>query len=421
MTLRRPTLRLLAGGLTSAAGLAAAAEAAAAPAEGLAVKPLPRLHAVFEERSYVPGQLATLKLRTDERVLTLQVLRAGAERAWGSVGKPWGPPRKIGWRHAGRRAPLAVRVGDWSSGLYFARVTTRSGKVTYAPFVVRPGIPGRAARAAVVLATNTWQAYNHWDANRDGTGDTWYANQRIRSVDLRRPYLNNGKPPYYRSYDRAFLRFLVHRGHRADYFSDEDFDAFESGDQLAQLYDLIVFHGHHEYQTVKSFDLAERYRDLGGNLAFLSANNFFWRVDPKDGKIWRIKKFRDLGRPEARLIGVQYRANDRGQRLAPYVLVNRDAAPWLFAGLPFANAEPLGTVRYGIEFDMVTPDSPPGTTILAEVNPQMADPSIRGHMTYYATPAGAKVFAAGTLGFGGSDNPVGHVLFANLWAHLTVP
>jgi hypothetical protein len=31
------------------------------------------------------------------------------------------------------------------------------------------------------------------------------------------------------------------------------------------------------------------------------------------------------------------------------------------------------------------------------------------------------VFAAGTLGFGGSDNPIASVLFQNLWAHLTVP
>jgi hypothetical protein len=272
-----------------------------------------------------------------------------------------------------------------------------------------------------VLATHTWAAYNHWDANADGTGDTWYANQRIKAVNLQRPFLNQGKPPYYRTYDRGFLRFLVQKGHKADYISDEDLDTYESGEQLAQLYDLIVFHGHHEYQTWRSFDLVERYRDLGGNLAFLSANNFFWRVDLKDNKIWRIKKFRDYGRPEARLVGVQYRANDRGGRAQPYVVTNRDGAPWLFAGLPFVNGEPLGTARYGIEFDMVTPDSPPGTTVVAEVNPGLRDPSIRGQMAYYETAAGAKVFAAGTLGFGGSSNPVGDVMFVNLWARLARP
>jgi hypothetical protein len=384
-------------------------------------KPLPNLSAHFTQRSYLPGQTATVSLRSKHRVLTLQVLRAGAERAWNSVGKPWGPPQTIQWNSTGRAAPLRVRVGDWSSGLYFLRITTRNRRVTYAPFVVRAAQPGSWSRVAVVLPTHTWQSYNHWDANQDGTGDTWYARQSIKSVNLQRPYINQGKPPYYRSYDRAFLRFLTHRGHRAEYLTEDDFDTFASGDDLARLYDLIVFVGHHEYKTVKAFDLTERYRDLGGNLAFLSANNFYWRVDLKQNRIWRIKKFRDLGRPEARLIGVQYRANDRGQRLGTYVVVDRGAAPWLFTGLPFENGQPLGTIRYGIEFDMVTPDSPPETRILAEVNPGMADPSIRGHMTYYATPAGAKVFAAGTLGFGGSDNPFGHQLFANLWAHLTQP
>jgi hypothetical protein len=414
----------LARGLVVAAAVAAASagDAVAAIDAGKArPKPLPKLSAAFTQRSYFPGQVATLKLRTDAPRLVLQVLRAGAERNFNRIGKAWGPPMKVRWTKRSRSAPLPITIGAWDSGLYFLRITVTGGDVTYAPFIVRSPTPGLASRVAVVLATNTWAAYNHWDANADGTGDTWYASQRIRVVNLQRPFLNQGKPPYYRTYDRGFLRFLVQKGHRADHISDEDLDTYVSGEQLAQLYDLIVFHGHHEYQTWRSFDLIERYRDLGGNLAFLSANNFFWRVELKDNKIWRLKKFRDLGRPEARLVGVQYRANDRGGRAQPYVLTNRDAAPWLFAGLPFVNGEPLGTARYGIEFDMVTPDSPPGTTVLAEVNPALPDPSIRGQMAYYTTPAGAKVFAAGTLGFGGSSNPVGDVLFANLWSNLVRP
>ena len=70
---------------------------------------------------------------------------------------------------------------------------------------------------------------------------------------------------------------------------------------------------------------------------------------------------------------------------------------------------------------MVSPSSPPGTTVLATVTPGLGDGSILGQMSYYETPAGAKVFAAGTLGFGGSDNAVGTMLFKNLWQHLTVP
>jgi hypothetical protein len=37
---------------------------------------------------------------------------------------------------------------------------------------------------------------------------------------------------------------------------------------------LIIFPGHHEYVTKAEYDAVERYRDLGGNLAFLAAKNF---------------------------------------------------------------------------------------------------------------------------------------------------
>ena len=64
---------------------------------------------------------------------------------------------------------------------------------------------------------------------------------------------------------------------------------------------------------------------------------------------------------------------------------------------------------------------PPGTQVLAEVTPPFAGGQIRGQMSYYETAAGAKVFAAGTLGFGGSDNPTASALFQNLWQHLAAP
>ena len=411
---------VLVGVLGASTGPSSGADLARQDRSATARVTLPALSARFTERSYVPGQLATVKLRSNVRPLTLRILRAGAERAWGSIGKPWAPPISFGWNVRGRSGDLSVRIGPWPSGLYFARFATRKGVVTYAPFIVRPSVPG-TVRVAVILPTNTWAAYNFWDANQDGVGDTWYADQSRSSASLLRPFLNAGKPPYYRTNDRGFLRFLVHRGRIADYYSDEDFELFESGEQLAGLYDLIVFAGHHEYQTTKSYDLAERYRDLGGNLAFLSANNFFWRVDLKDGKLWRIRKWRELGRPEARLIGVQYRANDDGSHVAPYTVTARNSVPWLFSGLDTVDGSPLGEVRYGIEFDMTTPDSPPGTTVVAEVNPGLVDPTIRGQMSYYETPAGAKVFAAGTLSFGGSDNPIGERLFTNLWDQLSRP
>ena len=398
------------------AGVVALGSAAAPPNPYLR----PTFFAVFHATSYPPGALATLRVKTPVRAVDLQILRAGAERSFASVGRPWGPDQHIRFKHTGENT-VRVRLGAWTSGLYFARLTSGVGKeVAYASFVVRPDVPGRH-RIAIVLPTYSWQAYNFYDSNNDGRGDSWYVDQRRHSVLLGRPFADDGKPPHYRTQQRGFLRYLVHAGWQADYLTDEDLEQVASGDDLAQRYDLIVFSGHEEYVTPHIYDVTQRYRDLGGNLAFLSADNFFWHVDLKQGKIWRVRLWRDVGRPEAALIGVQYRGNDRGGHTAPYVINNVGGAPWLFAGLDLANGATLGTAKYGIEFDATSPDSPPGTVVLATVDPGLQGGQIVGQMTYYETSAGAKVFAAGTLSFGGSDNAVATVVFRNLMNHLSQP
>jgi hypothetical protein len=380
----------------------------------------PYFTAVFSSTSYSPGTIATLRVITPLHNLDLQILRAGAERAWSSVGRPWGPVQHIKFRHVGVNL-VRLRLGAWTSGLYFARLTTTTDKTaTFAPFVLRPDTWGRN-RVAVVLPTYSWQAYNFFDEQYDGHGDSWYVDPRRQHVELGRPYLTQGKPPHYRTQQRGFLRFLVHAGHQADYISDEDLEKVASGDDLAARYDLIIFSGHEEYVTQHIYDVTQRYRDLGGNLAFLSADNFFWRIDrDQRNRIWRVKLWRELARPEAALIGVQYSGNDRGGHAQPYVIQNREAAPWLFGGLDIPDGATLGTVKYGIEFDKTAPESPPGTTVLASVDPGLKGGAVIGQMTYYELN-GAKVFAAGTLGFGGSDNPIAAVLFKNLWNHLVVP
>ena len=244
----------------------------AAPA-GAAAKPSPlrpAFTAVFTQTSYAPGALATLRVKTPVRRLDLQILRAGAERGWSSVGRPWGPVKHIRFRRAGENT-VHVRLGAWSSGLYFARLTLHSPKrAEFAPFVLRPDVWGRS-RVAIVLPTYSWQAYNFYDANGDGKGDSWYVDPAHRhSVLLGRPFAADGKPPHYRTQQRGFLRFLVHTGRQADYLTDEDLEQVGSGDDLAQRYDLIVISGHEEYVTTHIYDVIQRYRDLGGNLAFLS-------------------------------------------------------------------------------------------------------------------------------------------------------
>jgi hypothetical protein len=381
--------------------------------------------AAFTKRSYAPGESAELRLATDARVLRLQVF------AYQSPGRPseqdvrtsglakTGPIR-IDWSaHRDRPALLrVVRAGDWPSGLYFVRATASDGRVGYAPFIVRPRRLG-TQRVAVVLATNTWAAYNFADSDGDGWGDSWYVSGRYRSVDLRRPFLDFGVPFRFHDWDLEFIAWLNRTGRAVDFLSDDDLDAVPTGDELARRYDLVVFPGHEEYVTRHEYDVIERYRDVGGNLAFLAANNLYRRVDRVGATIVRRAPWRNLGRPEASVVGVQYVASDHGQRQAGYTVTGAATAPWAFAGTGLADGAVFG--RYGIEIDGRTPASPPGIEVLAHI-PNLLGAGRSAEMTYYETPAGAKVFAAGVINFGASlGDPAVDRLLANVWSRLTVP
>ena len=90
------------------------------------------------------------------------------------------------------------------------------------------------------------------------------------------------------------------RGRAADYLSDEDLESGAFGDDLAKLSNLVISPGT-ECVTTQIYDVVQRYRDLGGNLAFLSANNFFrhkWCCRTTFSR--REQLWRDVGGPVRR-------------------------------------------------------------------------------------------------------------------------
>ncbi len=381
------------------------------------------VEATCGKRSYAPGELIDLTILADARRLTLQTLHCGPEPEYSSKanqmsGVPVGKLVTLPWS-AYRSAPqrLRLQAGDWPTGVYTVRLTSKDGRDGFAPFVLRPKTLGQT-RQAVIVPTNTWQAYNFYDADGDGFGDTWYAGGNPPVV-LDRPYRDNGVPPRFHRYDAPFLRWLSITGKTPDFLSDDDLAGFSSGDELRRLYDFVAFPGHTEYETSHVYDVVQRFRDLGGRMMFLSANAFFWKVTRHGEEIHRVKKWRNLGRPESALLGAQYRANDNGESRAPYVVAGADAVPWLFEGTGLVNGATFG--NYGIEVDARTRFSPPGTVLVAVI-PNVFGPGINAEMTYYETPAGARVFNAGTLDFAGSvlTPPVTRMI-DNLWARMTAP
>jgi N,N-dimethylformamidase len=392
-----------------------------APVLGSAVVRVIDVEATFQRRSALPGEQVTLHVQTDAPWLRMTLLHCGPEAGptnsnYEMRGVPVNEPLRLDLRQRGRPTAVRIPLDVDSSGLYAARLDGPSGHVGFAPLVVRPPTPTQ--RVAIVLPTTTWAAYNFYDRNGDGFGDTWYSLWSQRRINLARPHQRRGVPERFRSYDVQFLHWLASRGHVVDTYADEDIELFPDAAALRAAYDLIVFPGHTEYVTKRLYDLVQLYRDLGGRLLFLSANNFFRQVVRTDDHARLVGEWRNLGRPEAALLGGQYLANDDGQRQQPYVIVGADAAPWAFAGTGLGNGSQFG--RYGIEIDATTPLSPPGTQVLARV-PDLFGPGRSAEMTYYETPAGARVFSAGVLNFGGTVMlwpEVGRLL-DNVWTRLT--
>jgi hypothetical protein len=382
------------------------------------------VEAAFDRRSYLPGEPMSLTILADAATLSLTFLRCGQEleataRNDEFSGVTLGEPVEMDW--SGKRSSsstITVQSGEWTTGLYAVRLETEDGRLGFAPFVLRPVKPG-TVRESVVVPTNTWQAYNFYDGDGDGWGDTWYAGG-LPPVRLDRPYRDRGVPPRYRRYDLPFLQWLRRMHRSPEFIAEDDLEALPSGDELRRLYDLVVFPGHTEYVTEHAYDVIQRYRDLGGRLIFLSANNIFWRVDKQGSEMRRRKLWRDLGRPESAVLGAQYIANDDGTRQAPYTVVGAAAAPWLFEKSGLVDGSTFGEVvgGFGIEIDATTASSPPGTVVLARAT-DVFGPGLSAEMTYYETAAGARVFAAGTLDFASSVMtwPVWK-LIDNLWRHM---
>jgi hypothetical protein len=383
----------------------------------------------FTAESYLATSSARLAIETDASGLTLQTFRAGPEDTpthSDSImnGIPVNQPVTIPWRARHRRATLNYAVGPWPTGVYFVKITAADGRIGYAPFTIRPTTLGTGSRVLVVMPTNTWQAYNFRDADGNGWGDTWYAKGAQSTARLGRAFIRRGVPPQWRKYDVGFLRWLHATNKAPDILTETDLDTIRTAEELISYYDFVIFPGHTEYVTLHEYDLIRNYIALGGNVALLSANNFFWRVqlENKGRQLRRTRMWRDIGRPEAALFGVQYRANDDGRIQRPFVVRAASTAPWFFAGTGLGDGATFGQELggYGIEIDQTTALTPPGTIVLADI-PDIFGPGLTAQMTYYEAGS-AKVFSAGAIDFGGTAmQPAVRRMLENLWTRMASP
>ena len=111
----------------------------------------PSVEAAFPQESYAPQSAASLVLYSTARGLTLQFFRVGPERAvtvgYSEMrGVPVTGRMRIG-SSRGRRN-VRVQIGNWPSGLYFARLTARMvGSVSRPSSFARIGLASTASRS----------------------------------------------------------------------------------------------------------------------------------------------------------------------------------------------------------------------------------------------------------------------------------
>ena len=215
--------------------------------------------------------------------------------------------------------PVAVTVpiGDeWRSGFYLVTIhgPRRAGRSRGGVCRFRGARRPAASERLLVLATNTYNAYNSWGGCSLYTGG-WrvsFARPFGRGMLVRpsterddrksRPVYRgeepdvdgmiyqqyrfaNGYPGFMSSagwftYERRFVEWAESQGLELDYAVSSDLDA-DPG--VVDGYDLVLGVGHDEYWSAGQRATIEEHVGRGGNYASLSGNTMFWQVRLEDG------------------------------------------------------------------------------------------------------------------------------------------
>jgi hypothetical protein len=311
---------------------------------------------------------------------------------------------RAGWPVTDR---ITLKGSRWVSGYYIAKLVRRSPRnPAYAstiPFIVRRPA-GHPAKILVQASSNTWQAYNTWGGKSLYEGDP-----AAVKVSFGRPQ-GMGQNPFDYEYD--LVRFLERRGFDVSYQTDVDTDRHP---RRLLHHPLVIVAGHSEYWTKRMRDAFDRVRDNGVNLIFTSANTAYWQIryqnhhrtiveyrhadrDPESDPRLKTIKFRQLGRPECELLGIQFHNGNllRINQGHPYTVVASPPREQLLAatGLDAGMVLPF---LVGGEWDEITPgcDVPGRPKRILH----FANGANSADATMYRAPSGARVFSTGSVVF----------------------
>jgi hypothetical protein len=313
---------------------------------------------------------------------------------------------------------ISIGTG-WVPGDYLLELTDTAGKASYVPLTIRDD--GSKSALLVQNSVLTWQAYNHWGGYSLYTGIDNQGPDRARVVSFDRPYAPSGHTSYgdgqFLANDYSFVRFAEKRGLDVSYWTDLDLDR-DPG--LLGQHKALVLLRHSEYWTQAMRDSVTSARDNGMNIAFLGANNIYWRArlqpdsagdqrqmvvyryvneDPQPTATDATTTYRSdtVNDPEQRLVGVEY---DCLQIDAPMLIT--DSTAWVFANTGLTSGAQLPDLIFQ-EYDRFW-DGTGGPPVQVLAHSPLSCPAHQesqsfADMSYYTTSSGAGVFAVGTMGW----------------------
>jgi len=276
---------------------------------------------------------------------------------------------------------------------------------------------GRRSAIVVQVPVNTWQAYNSWGGN--SLYDVPGAAVRGNRVSFDRPYAwsapMNQNP---RGWEFPLVLYLEQSGYDVSYQTDLDTDS----DPASLLeHRLVIDIGHDEYWTQAMRQGFETARDAGVNLAFIGANDAYWRIRYEDGGrtivVYKSRDDRDpiadpqlqtglfrvMDRPECELIGIQHEGGLLNWQPGDFAVVPSSLDhPWLEdTGFDAASTLP-GLVS--IETDTIpgfqSADSSCGHQLTVFFHHEAGGDQLgNADTTAYTAPSGAIVFASGSKRF----------------------
>jgi putative cell wall-binding protein len=365
-------------------------------------------HLEFFRMGYYEGKGA-------EHVQTLTGMKAQIQKA-----APNPSTMDANWKPSVR----FVIPNNWKTGFYLVKIVNNQREESYIPFVVREQQPN--ADFAVLIATNTYQAYNNW-GGKSLYGYNSTNKEPAVQVSFNRPYNEQYGAGQFFTYEYNLIRWLEKKGYHLTYLTDTDIH--ENILSRSKIKALIIA-GHDEYWTKEMRDYIEQKHNTGNmDIALFSANVGYWQsrleqhnrllvcykqranedpyhqIDPN--YVTTLFRNPPINRPEEELFGMMYRGIP--EKNMPLVVTNADH--WIYEGTTLKNGDQIEGVVGG-EIDRYDKWNP-NVDLIAHSPVKLYGRDSYSDVIWNNKPSGSKVFAVGTFYWNWFLDPYGHEGYAS--------